>query len=102
MLIFTILASVFLFYLVSGLIVAIMASHLLRNHGTPPSHFVYNTLEILKDLRELKHLTKDPHVPEDVVARAKFYHGYLIWGFVFVIVFFFVVFFLSLVFGWPN
>ena len=102
MVIFIILASVFVFYLVSGLIVAIMASHLLRNYGIPPRNFVFNTLEILKDLRDLKHLTNDPHVPEDVVARAKFYYGYLTWGFGIVIVFFFVVFFLSLVFGWPK
>ena len=102
MVIFTILASVFLFYIVSGLIVAIMASHLLRNHGIPPGNFVYNSLEILKDLRDLKKLKKDPHVPEDVVVRAKFYYAYLTWGFVIVIVFFFVVFFLSLIFGWTN
>lgn len=102
MVIFIILASVFVFYIVSGWIVSIMASHLLRNYGIPPRNLVYNTLEILKDLRDLKHLTNDPHVPEDVVARAKFYYGYLTWGFVVVVVFFFVVFFLSLVIGWPK
>ena len=97
--IFVILASVVAFYIVSGWIVNIMAGQLLRNHGIPPRNLVYSSLELLKDLRKLK---KDPHVPEDVVARAKFYYGYLTWGFVFVIVFFFVVFFWSLVFGWPN
>ena len=99
MVIITILASVVAFYIVSGWIVNIMAGHLLRNHGIPPRNFVYNSLELLKGLRELKN---DPHVPEDVVARAKFYYGYLTWGFGLVIVFFFVVFTLGLVFGWTN
>ena len=99
MVIITILASVVAFYIVSGWIVNIMAGHLLRNHGIPPRNFVYNSLELLRDLKRLK---EDPRVPEDVVARAKFYYGYLTWGFGLVIVFFFVVFTLGLVFGWTN
>ena len=99
MVIFIILASVFAFYIVSGWIVSIMASHLLRNYGIPPRNLVYNSLELLKNLMKL---TKDPHVPEDVVARAKFYYGYLTWGFGIVIVFFFVVFFLGLALGRTN
>ena len=100
MVVFIILSSVVVFYIVSGWIVVAMATHLLRQYGKAPKNgFGYSGLQLITYLRSM---TKDPRVPDDVVAKAKFFFGYLTWGFGAVFVFFIVTMALSLAFGWTN
>ena len=79
MVVFIVLASVVVFYIVSGWMVVAMATHLLRQYGKAPRNgFGYSSLQLITDLRRM---TKDPRLPDDVVAKAKFFFGYLTWGF---------------------
>ena len=79
MVVFIVLSSVVVFYIVSGWIVVAMATHLLRQYGKAPRNgFGYSSLQLITDLRRM---TKDPRLPDDVVAKAKFFFGYLTWGF---------------------
>ena len=79
MVVFIVLSSVVIFYIVSSWIVVAMATHLLRQYGKAPRNgFGYSSLQLIADLRRM---TKDPRLPDDVVAKAKFFFGYLTWGF---------------------
>ena len=79
MVVFIILSSVVVFYIVSSWIVVAMVTHLLRQYGKAPRNgFGYSSLQLITDLRSM---TKDPRLPDDVVAKAKFFFGYLTWGF---------------------
>ena len=100
MMVFIVLSSVVVFYIVSGWIVVAMATHLLRQYGKAPRNgFGYSSLQLITDLRRM---TKDPRLPDDVVAKAKFFFGYLTWGLGAVIVFFIVTMVLSLALGWTK